>query len=398
MCRKYVAIVLLLTLLAMLLFPSCAPRAEPSPSPLPMIPKATPAESAPAAQIPSPTTWEVEWGKVLEGAKKEGSVVIYISAGAELRTTLGQAFKNKYGIPVEGLSGRGSELGEKVSREQSAGLFLGDVLVGATTSVINTLKPGGNVDSLKPALILPELTEPALIKKTWWSGELLWVDREQRYMLAHAAYPSAPLAINTQLVKPEEIKSFRDLLNPKWKGKIAMNDPTVAGSGLTTFRVTADKMGGDYMRELAKQEPIIVRDQRLLNEWLAHGKYTMVIGPDTPAITTLMQAGAPLRTLTPAEGSHLTGGYATVALLRKSPHPNAAKIFTNWLLGVEAQTLWSKTLGTQSAREDVPTDFVDPEKLRRPGVSYFWTYREEWLLAQDEGIKIAKEIFGHLTK
>ena len=100
----------------------------------------------------------------------------------------------------------------------------------------------------------------------------------------------------------------------------------------------------------------------------------------------------------PKEGTYLSGSTGDVGIINRAPHPNAARLFANWLLTKEGQTLWSKAELVQSARLDVPTDFLPVEKIRDPKVKYLWADSEEFLLQQPEQGKIAREIFGRLVE
>ena len=157
-------------------------------------------------------------------------------------------------------------------------------------------------------------------------------------------------------------------------------------------------MGWDYMRELAKQEPIVLRDLRLAAEWVARGKNPVVIAPKRETIVEFQKAGAPIKFVTNLEGNYLVGGAGTVSLLNTPAHPNATKIFVNWLLSKEGQTAYSLAASTQSARLDVPVDHLDPVWRRDPSINYFVTEDEDFLLHQEEQLKLAKEIFGPLIK
>lgn len=220
---------------------------------------------------------------------------------------------------------------------------------------------------LDDALILPEVKDP----KAWWSGSLLWVDRKH-FSLAFNAYSLPAYAINTEMVKPEELKSYRDLLDPKWKGKIIINDPTIAGIGEKGLSFVLVTMGVDFVKDLAKQEPFIVRDQRLQVEWLAQRKFPIGLFCKSDPIAEFVKAGAPIKELIPIEGQALTSGSGNLPLVDGAAHPYAASLFINWLLSKEGQILFSKASLVQSAREDIPTDYLDPVKLRQPGVKYMW--------------------------
>jgi len=208
------------------------------------------------------------------------------------------------------------------------------------------------------------------------------------------------LSVNTDLVKPGEIKSYKDLLNPKWKGRIIMNDPTVGGAGSRWFAVVADQfMGLDYMRSLASQEPVITREQRLQVESLARGKYAIAIGMQPDIQAEFVKYGSPIKTVVPEEGGWLGGGPGLIGYFDRAPHPNAAKIFANWFLSKEGQTLYSKTALAESARLDVPNDHIAREDRRIPGVKYFIGDDEDFLIKKTEyEHKWAKEIFGFLVK
>ncbi len=198
--------------------------------------------SAPATR----SAWEVEWDKSLAGAKKEGKVVIYTTLGGETTPILRKAFMDKYSIAVEYIGGTGGEMAQKILTERKAGLYLVDLWQGGNTTLINSLKPAGALDLLEPAFILPEVKDAS----KWLGGKLEFVDKE-RTILPYLAYAAPPIAINTGAVKPEEMKSYRDLLNPRWKGKITIQDPTSPGFGQNWFAVALELgIGLDYMREL----------------------------------------------------------------------------------------------------------------------------------------------------
>lgn len=366
---------------------SCSPKSAPAPAKA--VPDSTADRAATAPQSPKEKLQE-EWDSIVREAKKEQKVVVYGVPGAEVTRMLSEGLKSKYGIIVEGIAGRGSEVTEKLVAEHKAGLYLADVFISGSETAIIRAKPAGVLTSIEPALILSEVTDP----KIWYRGELPFLDRG-RYVLSFLAYPSAPLTINTTMVKTEELRSFRDLLNPKWKGKIILNNPLVPGSGSKWVEVMGSGLlGWDFLRELAKQDLLITQDQRLQVEWVARGKYPIAIATFSPAVTELRLAGAPITEWTPAEGTHSTSGQSNTGLVNKAAHPNAARVFINWLFSLEGQSVASRGYGRQSARIDVPTDHLDSVSLRDPKIKYFNGDDEDWLLKQPERIKIVREIFG----
>lgn len=339
--------------------------------------------AAPAAQVS-------EWDKLIGAAKKEGTVVIYTSAGSTLTRAMQKGIKDRYGLDLEFLPGRGEELTAKLKAERGAGLYLADLLIGGSTIPIVLMKPNGLLDTLEPLLMLPEVTDA----KLWWGGGLLWLDKD-RTTLAFVNWPVAPMVINTSLITTEEIKSYNDLLNPKLKGKIVIDDPTVSGIGSKNVGfMAATSMGWDFVRELAKQNPTIQRDARLAIEGLAQGKYSVYIGAKPELVQDVKRAGAPVAYVIPKEGTYLTSGSGSIAAFSKMAHPNASKLFVNWLLTKEGQTIFSQAYGVPSARLDVPTDTFDPISVPKPGVQYVRGDAENFVSTQPEAMRMAGEILG----
>lgn len=356
-----------------------------------------PGGQTPAAVVQPGQTkekWEVDWAKALQEGKKEGKVVIYSTGGGEVRA-MGAAFQKKYGIAVESVIGRGAELTPKLSSERKAGLYLVDLYLGGSGTAMVDWKGMGVLAPMEPLLVLPEVLDP----NVWFGGKLIFLDK-QKLVLKGLAYANVPLAINTELVRPDEIKSYKDLLNPKWKGKIVMNDPTTRGTGGKTAATAGlELMGWDFMLALAKQEPLILRNERQQIEWVAQGKYPMVFAPLTTPLAEFIKAGAPLKEILLAEGSHYTGGVGNIAFIDKAPHPNAAKIFVNWYLSKEGQTIMSQETLNPSARLDVSKEGMNETRILKPGVKYVDSDSEEFL-ERYTPLLTGKlpEIFGPLMK
>ncbi len=379
---------LIMTFLFVMACTSTAPEASQG-SPAAKTGIASPLEKSSAVE-----PWQAEWDRTLKAARAEGRVLIISTGGSQLRTTLGQTFQDKYGIKIELITARGAEVSARLAAERKAGIYLMDIYTGGSTTMLIDLKSIGALDSAKKMLLLPEVLDG----KSWYWGELTFTDKDAT-ILAFATAPSPPIAVNSNQVKASDIVSYNDLLQPKWKGKIIMNDPTRAGIGLKWFGVVSQSiMDMDFMRKLGEQEPLITSDQRLQMEWIANGKYPIAIAPLSGAFGEFKEAGAPVEIIVPKEGTYLTAATGNVGIVNRAPHPNAARVFINWLLTKEGQNLWSRAELTQSSRLDVPTDFLPPEKTRVPGIKYLWSEKEDFLLQQPEQAKAAREIFGRLMK
>lgn len=351
-------------------------------------------------QSPSPaagtnsSNWEAEWSKTIENAKKEGIVVWYGATGAaQSRDPFIRAMKENFGISLDATIAGGAQLTAKLTNERRAGLYLADVYIGGSTSIVNELLPAKMLEPIEPYFILPEVKDP----KMWFGGSLpIW--DSQKTTLGALAIVNSRLAINTKLVQPQELTSYKDLLNPKLKGLIVLSDPTISGSGLSWFSSSANLMGMDYMKELVKQELMITRDFRLLNDWLARGKYAVGLGVNPGGVAALKQDGAPISMLPPfKEGVDLGFAGGMIAVVNRSPHPNATKVFVNWVLSKEGQTIHSRAQGIASRRLDVPTDHLDSWQI--PNLSFNYIIESEQdVIDEYKKIELAREIFSPILK
>ncbi len=374
---------------------SCSVPAPATPSPSSgEVPKPSGTISPGPAKTEKPS-WEVEWERAIAEGKKEGKVMIYSNAGSEVRVALTESFRGKYGLDLEWVMGTGSDFVPKLEAERQAGLFLADIWLDGGTNLIMNLKPAGMLDPLSAVLLLPEVKDP----NAYFDGKLPYADIERSYIFSTVLYPSNIMFFNSDLAKAEDLRSYRDVLRPQWKGKIAMGDPTRPGACFRWFSVVSTEfMDLEYMKELTKQEPVLNSNERLVVEWVARGKYAIGIGIVPDYIAEFVRVGAPIKYMVAAEGTWLTGGPGVMGLINKAPHPNAAKVFINWLLSKEGQTLYSRTNLTQSSRVDIPTEHLDPFGVRDPKKKYFNSENEDFLLRQPEFSKNAKQIFGPLVK
>ncbi len=347
-------------ILLMLLLISCARTAAPPPT------GAGPQAKAPTQAASQRSGPEATWQQTLDAARQEGKVVIYTTNGAEIRGALAQAVKDKYGLTVEFVTAGGADIVTKVLSEWRAGLYLGDGYLAGTTSAVVMLVPEGVIDKIAPELVLPEVTDVT----KWYGNQLPYLDRDQRFV-GFRGSPFWAFTINTSLVKPEELVSYNDLLKPEFKGKIAMGDPTITGPANSFATMVSEYlMGPDFIKALVKQEPFVSRDERLLTEWVARGKYSVLIGTKPDPITEFMKAGAPLKPVVPKEGSMIEPGAGTISVMSKRPHPNATRLFVNWLLSKDGQTVYAEAAGIESAREDVSKSHLGAGLVRHPGEKY----------------------------
>ena len=300
--------------------------------------------------------WKKEWESSLEGAKREGKIVVGIPARPELRKELEAVFKPKFGIDMELLTARGPQNASRIATEYKAGVKYFDIFIGGS-GTFESLAHSGMVEPFEPYLILPEVKEP----KNWWGGHI-WEDNvsTNRFLYSFIADAgSGGLWYNTTLTKPEELRSLNELLNPKWKGKIGFLDPRTPGSGQSIWSFLWDIKGEDFLRKLVQQDLLISRDQRQIADALAKGKLAIALGVSFYTLEGFLKANLPVRELpTPKEGLPSSNGSGVIGIVKGPPHPHAARAFVNWFLGKEGQELYVKVMHQSTRRLDVDTRWL----------------------------------------
>ena len=331
--------------------------------------------------------WQKKWDETLAAARKEGKVVVTGPPDSAVRMALPPAFKARYGITLEYIGGRSSEVASKMRAERGAGIYSVDVMVGGLNTMATILHREKLIDPIKPVLMLPEVVDGS----KWRSGKLWFMDPEQMYILRLANTATTFLHINTDGIKPAELRSAKDLLDPKWRGKIAMMDPTIPGSGTNTAAMLFAQLGEDYVKKLhIDQKPMITRDTRQLTDWVIRGTYPIVFGAEDEPVEKLRKEGLPLMSVYTVDGVKpaTTAGFGLIAMVNKAPHPNASKIFVNWMASKEGQEVYMRALGVTPARNDIDaSSFLPAEMIPRAGVSYFDRYDWEFVMDTTEKVR-----------
>jgi iron(III) transport system substrate-binding protein len=287
-----------------------------------------------------------DWERTVEAAKNEGKVVVSIPSSAELRKQLEEVFKKRFGIEVEVFAARGGSAVRRMADEFKAGVRHFDLHIGGSSSAVSGLLDEGILEPVEPWLLLSEVNDP----KQWWGGHM-WVDKAKRYIYSFQAYLTESIWYHTDLVKPAELRSYEDLLNPKFRGKIGFLDPRTPGAGDSNWSYMWTVKGEHYLKKLVDQELLLGRDQRVLAENLAKGRVAVMIGLTYYSYLPFVRAGLPIKPSGALkEGTYGTGGSGNLVIVKAPPHPNATKVFVNWLLGREGQDLFSRALGQATRR------------------------------------------------
>ena len=309
------------------------------------------------------STWQDEWERVVRAAKAEGKLTLIGPLGADRRDALTQGFQSKYGIAVEYHPDAGAGIFPRLSAERKAGLYLWDVVISGTSTALDALIPNNFLDPLEPTLILPEVKEP----KYWRGGAVEFIDPGHQSLIM-TLLQRGTVYVNPNLVNPKEFSSHKDLLDPKWKGKIVADDPRKSGIGQGTFLFfyRHPELGPDFIRSLGRQGITFLKNYAQEVDMLGQGRFPVAIGLSDSIIEERTKRGVPIVILDPRqlkEGSPITPASGSLSLVNRAPHPNAAKLYINWVLSKEAQTVFSQATGYISNRVDVPTDHVPSWKI-----------------------------------
>ncbi len=351
---------------------------------------------APVAAAQSDAGWQKKWDDTRAKAKSEGKVVVLGPPGDQIREAITKGFSKAFpDITIEFSGARGGELATRIKAERDASIYSADILINGTSTANSYFKPMKSLDPIEPALILPEVIDP----KNWRDNRLEFSDRSTHLDLVFSTQNNVPVIYNPKQVKAEEVDELYKLLDPKWKGKIAVQDPIPSGTGNGVFRwlwhVLGPEKAKDYYRKMRAQAAAVDRDQRRQIEWVAQGKFPLNFGPGT-VMYQLQKRGLKFGVISSFKdyGAYLTPGFGSLMFLNKSPHPNAGKVFINWLLTKEGQTVFSKGMGYVSRRIDVSTDHVPPYWVPKKGVKYWPGYYEEDAKMSPEQVKFLKSIYG----
>jgi iron(III) transport system substrate-binding protein len=324
--------------------------------------------------------WQQQWEKIVQSAKKEGQVTVYVHSTYAPVLASGAFEKTFPDIKLTVVSGVENDLERRFSAERRADKYLADVfMVGVLRS--NDFKQAKYLDPIKPVLLLPEVVD----ESKWWQGRHYYSDPEKQYLFRYVASAQiGQISYNSQLIQAKEFTSFWDFLNPKWKGKILARDirlPGTGGSAIRLFYFSPD-MGPEFVRKLFGETDItLFRDRRQGLDWLAAGKFPICFWCE--GVEKANSQGLPVDMFgRMKEGVGLSAGQAILTLVNQAPHPNAARVFINWFLSREGQLNFQRALGKadegspDSLRIDIPKDDVDPRSRRVDGVKYVDT--EQW--------------------
>lgn len=318
-------------------------------------------------------------GQLAQDARDEGEVVMTGTPDGTVRTDVPAAFEEAYGVRVDYIGGRNSEIAARLRSEREAGVYTHDVFAGGGNTMSNTYYGEEWLASLRDVLD-PALLEPG----NWRGGGPKWVDPEQSTILQLSNYVDSGVVVNTDEVEEGELESYEDLLDPQWRGKIVSDDPRGSGGAIYDVGALEQALGRDFVEALyVDQEPTLLTDHRQALDDIARGRYVIGLSLQNAATVEAVADGLPVEEIE-LEGAPpvITGGTSQLALNNRAPHPNAAALLVNWLVCRQGSSVWMNALQLPSARADVPVPEGLEATLPEEGGQYYDSSNWE-VLTQD---------------
>jgi iron(III) transport system substrate-binding protein len=389
-----------------LLLAACAPAAQPGASApasgpaaaqpprgpsggAPSGPGESGAPSAAAAAAPAtasaviagvPADWEQQWNALIASARQEGTLILAGPPTSKLRTSLPARFRERFGVEVEYLAypPNPGEFVNKLVREQAVGTGSVDAFMIGAQSIYTIAYPEKIMAPVRPQLIHPEVLDLA----RWTDSKLWFRDPDDTYFLQLTRAISGPLVVNAEYVRPEEIKAWNDLLDPKYTGRITAWDPTFPGTGWNQANWFRTALGDDYFKRLyVDQRVAIPADNRQWTDWVARGSYPIALGLGSRDIEALRGEGFQIAVLPgfPEAPGHVGGAFGILVLPKMAPHPAAAALFANWIAMREGQEVWGRAEEAPSLRTDLDNSWAPAYTIPVPGVQYHDDYAWDYV-------------------
>jgi iron(III) transport system substrate-binding protein len=276
--------------------------------------------------------------ELIEAAKAEGAVVFYTATDVTVAEKLAKTFEEEYpGVKVQVERSGSERVFQRIGQEIGSGIHAADVIETSDAVHFQLFKHEGWLAS----------GLPANATKNWPKEEM---DPDGQFA-AYRAHLSV-IAYRTDMVTAEEApKSFADLLDPKWKGKMVKAHPGYSGTIMTATHALSKALGWEYFEKLGQQDVMQVQSSTEPPKKLAQGERAVQADGNEYNVFRLKEEGVPIEIVYAEEGTPLVVGNAGV--LKQAPHPNAAKLFYAYLFSAEAQQLNSDFGGLRSFHPDV---------------------------------------------
>jgi iron(III) transport system substrate-binding protein len=271
--------------------------------------------------------------ELIDAARKEGKVAYYSALELNVAERVAKAFEAKYpGIAVRVERSGAERIFQRIAQEQVSGINAVDVA--------NSTDPAHYLDWKAKDWLAPYLPDDVVKNfpadqfdpNGLWATSCAWME---------------VIGYNTDLVKPEDApKSYADLLDPKWQGKIVKAHPGYSGAIMTATFVLSRELGWSYFEKLAQQKVMQVQSAADPPKKLLLGERAVMADGNDYNLLLLKDQGKPVEVVYASEGAPLI--IVPSGIFRNAPNPNAARLFQSYFLGAEGQQLLVDDYGLRS--------------------------------------------------
>lgn len=279
---------------------------------------------------------------LVKAAQKEGTVVVYTTTRRRVMDEISKVFEKKFGIRVDFTRKPTGAIVQMVTAQKMAGKIRFDVISTGDESIIQQW--------LKKGILVPYKPNTAnLIPDTYHKS-----DQYINYRFVSLQV----VVYSSKRISPEKApKDWDDLLDPRWKGRIAIADPNSAGGTRTLVRLMVDKLGWGYFRKLAENEPLLVRSQASLIPLVLSGEADIVFSVAGADAVMAAHKGEPIKVLYPKPFTLAL--WLNSAVAKDAPHPNAARLWQDFSLTADAQKVYAAQ-GYYTTNPEAPPRYNRP--------------------------------------
>lgn len=270
---------------------------------------------------------------LIAAATKEAQVTWYTSADLQLAEKVGKAFEQKFpGIRARVERAGGERIFSRIAQEYATGLRVADAVSTGDAAQFLVWKRQGLLAAYVPVDVARHIPAD---------------HRDPDGFYATVRSSLCVMAYNTTLVKREDApKSFADLLDPKWKGKIVKAHPSYSGTVMTSTFQMVRELGWPYLEKLAQQQVLQIQSATDTPKKIVLGERLVMADGNESNVLLLKEAGQPIEVVYASEGTPSI--VQPSAVFAAAPHPNAARLFQNYLFSVEGQELFVNVGGLRS--------------------------------------------------
>ena len=335
--------------------------------------------------------WQTSWADLIAAAQAEGALSLVTVAGAGYRALIAQFQQEFPAIAVSHLPESSERLWfDAVRSGLQAGAAGFDLAIVQPGETVRRGRNEGLWSPLRPLLMRPDVTGHDLWRNGF-DGQFMDTERGLFFGWEHQVFHA--YAVDSSVVGEGEIQTAKDLLHPKWRGRILSLDPR-SGTGLLSAASVARASGMDVVRQLlVDQQPTFVQTgPREVTESLARGRFAIALGVRPKALKHLQDQGIgqKIQYLDLPDADFVQP--MVLAHVVNAPHPAAAQLFANWMLTQAAQMTLTGGLQTDSARTDIPAH--TQAGVGTPGVVYFHPDRDEHVQLLAETRRLVQQLLA----